>query len=209
MWLAAGCFVCLGGEDFWTMLVPVSSTVLVASVARGFLSLSELPAVPSLSVVRFFFTACSSTLSVGVAVVCAAVSVLPFLGASVLARDVPEDSDVLLVFFSGAWSADLSASSRERLAVEFVSDARGCAGAVGLVGGTCACCVAGACFAAHCAAAACFAIACAAAVCAAAACFVVACAAAACAAAACAAAASWARRCSMASTAVCISVYVP
>ena len=156
-------FVRLGCEDFWTVLVLVSSTVLVASVDRGFLSLSELLGAPSLLVVRFFFAACLSDLLVGVAVVCAAVSVLPFLGASVLARDVPEDSDVLLVFFSDAWSADLSASSRERLAVEFVAEARGCAGAVGLVGGTCACCVAGACFAARCAAAACFAVACAAA----------------------------------------------
>jgi hypothetical protein len=118
-------FLRLGGEDCGTVLVPASSTVLVASVACGFLALSVsfAPAVPSLSVVLFFFVACLLVLSGGAEVLCATVSVLPFLGASVLARDVPEDSDVLLVFFVDAWSADLLASSRERLAVEVVAEA--------------------------------------------------------------------------------------
>jgi hypothetical protein len=93
-----------------------------------------------LSVLRFFFTACSLTLSFGVAALCAAVSVVPFLDVSFLAREVSEESDVFFVFFLGACSAGLSASSRERLVVEFAAGALGCAGAMGLVGGTFACC---------------------------------------------------------------------
>ena len=116
------------------MLVPLLSAFLVATAARGCLSLPELPVWTSLSVVRFFFFSCLLTLSFNVAALRAVVSALLFVDVSFLAGEVSEVSDVFFVFFLCACSASLSASSRVRFVVELA------AGTVGSVGGTLAGC---------------------------------------------------------------------
>ncbi len=81
----AFCFARLGGEGSETVLVPLLSAVLVAAAERGCLSLPELPVWPSLSAVRFFFSACSVTLSFSVAALRAVFSALLFFDVSFLA----------------------------------------------------------------------------------------------------------------------------